>query len=153
MKSALSFAAALLICVNGAFAHYRFHQLIVNGTVTPEYYYVRQNTNYNSPVTDVTSTDLRCNAGGLASGPATNVATVVAGSTVGFTVDTPIYHPGPLAVYMSKATGPVQSYDGSGPWFKISEVGATFTSNPAAINFPASNLPQYTFNIPASVRE
>lgn len=33
-------------------------------------------------VTDVTSTDIRCNQGGLASGPSTSVATVVAGSTV-----------------------------------------------------------------------
>ena len=153
MKTALSFTAALLACSNSALAHYRFHQFIVNGTVTPEYYYVRQNTNYNSPVTDVTSTDLRCNAGGLASGATTNVATILAGSTVGFTVDTPIYHPGPLAIYMSKATGSVQTYDGSGAWFKINELAPTFTSNPAAINFPANNLPQYTFTIPASVRE
>jgi hypothetical protein len=40
------------------------------------------NTNYNSPVTDVTSTDLRCNTGGLASAVNTSTATVAAGSTV-----------------------------------------------------------------------
>ena len=43
----------------------------------------RQNTNINSPVTDVMSTDIVCNEGGLESGPDTEVATVQAGSTVG----------------------------------------------------------------------
>jgi len=142
-------AAAALADV--AFAHYRFTSLIVNGTTTAEYEYVRVNTNYNSPVTDVTSDDIRCNVGGLTSGPDTSVATVVAGSTVGFALDIPIFHPGPLAVYMSEVTSgfTVETYDGSGSWFKINELGAIINST--AITFPASNLASYTFEIPSTV--
>jgi hypothetical protein len=55
---------------------------------------VRQNTNYNSPVTNVNSNDIRCNTGGLESGPSTSTATVAAGSTVGFALDQSIFHPG-----------------------------------------------------------
>jgi len=142
-------AAATLIDI--AFGHYRFTSLIVNGTTTAEYEYVRVNTNYNSPVTDVTSDDIRCNTGGLTSGPDTSVATVVAGSTVGFALDIPIFHPGPLSVYMSEVTSgfTVETYDGSGSWFKISELGAVINST--AITFPASNLASYTFEIPSTV--
>jgi hypothetical protein len=32
-----------------------------------------------------------------------------------------IEHPGPLLIYMSKAPGNVQNYDGSGDWFKVHE--------------------------------
>lgn len=36
----------------------------------------------------------------------------------------PIFHPGPLGVYLSKApTGNVKDYDGSGEWFRILELG------------------------------
>ena len=45
-----------------------------------QYQYIRPNTNYNSPVTDLSSTDLRCNVGGL-TGSGTATATVQAGST------------------------------------------------------------------------
>ena len=58
----------------------RFTSLILNGAVTTEYQYVRQNTNYNSPVF-TGSDDLRCNTGG-ASGTNTQTATVAAGATV-----------------------------------------------------------------------
>jgi len=146
---ALLAAAASLIDV--AFGHYRFTSLIVGGVTTAEYEYVRVNTNYNSPVTDVTSDDIRCNVGGLTSGTNTSVATVAAGSTVGFALDIPIFHPGPLAVYMSEVTSgfTVETYDGSGPWFKISELGAILNST--AITFPASNLASYSFEIPSTV--
>ena len=42
----------------------------------------RENTNHNSPVTDVTSKDFVCNVGGLASASNTSIATVAAGSKV-----------------------------------------------------------------------
>jgi hypothetical protein len=109
---------------------------------------VRKNTNYNSPVTDVTSADIKCNAGGLTSGTTTNTATVVAGTTIGMALDQSIYHPGPITVMLSKATGSLNSYDGSGPWFKVAEMGATITT--AAITFPASNLAKFEFKLPAS---
>jgi hypothetical protein len=46
-----------------------------------------ENSNYNSPVQDVTSTDLRCNTGSFANAANTSVATVSAGSTVGMALD------------------------------------------------------------------
>jgi hypothetical protein len=37
----------------------RFNKLIAGGAATGEYQYVRQNSNYNSPITDVSSNDMR----------------------------------------------------------------------------------------------
>lgn len=151
MKSTTSVLAAAAALIDVALGHYRFTSLIVNGTTTAEYEYVRENTNYNSPVTDVTSDDIRCNVGGLASGTNTSVATVVAGSTVGFALDIPIFHPGPLAVYMSSVptSTTIEIYDGSGPWFKINELPPVINST--AITFPADNLASYSFAIPKTV--
>ncbi|KFY44241.1 hypothetical protein V495_03566 [Pseudogymnoascus sp. VKM F-4514 (FW-929)] len=132
-------------------AHYRWTSLIVNGAATAPYQYVRQNTNSNSPVTSVSSNDIRCNAGGLASGASTSTAAVSAGATVGFALDQAIFHPGPINVYLSKAPSTAASYDGSGDWFKISELGAVISSS--AITFPASDISQYTFKIPSSTRK
>ncbi|KXH30385.1 cellulose-growth-specific protein [Colletotrichum nymphaeae SA-01] len=67
----------------------RFTSLVVGGVNTGEYVHVRRNTNYNSPVTDVLSKDIVCNAGGLSSGPATQIATVAAGSTVNLSLPPP----------------------------------------------------------------
>lgn len=61
-SSSLLAAAILLPAV---FAHYNFEALIVNGNVTSAYEYVRQTNNSNSPITDITSTDMICNSGGL----------------------------------------------------------------------------------------
>lgn len=72
----------------------RWTSLVEGSTVTSPYQYVRQNTNYNSPVTDVKSLDLRCNQGGLDSASSTQTAIVQAGSTVGVALDQAIYHPG-----------------------------------------------------------
>jgi len=147
MRFSFAALAAVAALSQSALAHYRWTSLIVNGVTTNTYQYVRQNTNYNSPVTDLSSDDLRCNVGGLASGPATSIATVAAGATVGFALDQAIYHPGPINVYMSKSTvANVSNYDGSGPWFKISDQGATYSS--AAINFLSENIVSYSFAIP-----
>jgi hypothetical protein len=53
---------------------------------------VRLNTNYNSPVTDVTSNDIRCNTGTQANAAKTSTLSVAAGSTVGLGLDQAIYH-------------------------------------------------------------
>lgn len=55
--------------------------LITQG-LNAEFLVSRQNTNYNSPVTDVTSKDIVCNAGGLDSGTNTSVLTAAPGDTV-----------------------------------------------------------------------
>jgi len=148
MKGTASFLAAAAALVDVAMGHYRFYEFIFNNAITGQYEYVRQNTNDNSPVTDITSTDMRCNVGGLASGPTTSVATVEAGAVVGFEVDLAIYHPGPLAVYMSEVTSgfTIETYDGSGPWFKIYEMTATLNST--AIGFTDVGLDQILFTIP-----
>jgi len=148
MKLVLPLFFGAIALMDSTAAHYRFTSLIVNGTTTSEYYYVRKNTNFNSPVTDVTSTDLRCNVGGLASGATTNTATVVAGDTVGFALDKAIFHPGPMNVYLGPVTGDINTYDGSGKWFKINDLGATITKT--AITWAASNIDEYKFKIPAA---
>lgn len=129
----------------------RWTSLVVDGAATDPYEYVRQNTNANSPVTSVTSNDIRCNAGGLDSGASTSTASVTAGATVGFALDQAIFHPGPINVYLSKAPSTAASYDGSGDWFKISELGATISTS--AITWPASDIAKYTFKIPSSTRK
>lgn len=55
-------AAAFLPAV---LAHYNFEALIVNGNVTDPYEYVRKTNNSNSPITDITSSNMICNSGGL----------------------------------------------------------------------------------------
>ena len=50
MKIATSFAAAVAL-VQSASAHYIFQQLSVGSTKYPVFQYIRQNSNYNSPVT------------------------------------------------------------------------------------------------------
>ncbi|KAK2793086.1 hypothetical protein FQN52_002234 [Onygenales sp. PD_12] len=151
MQLTLPLVAGVLAFVDSAAAHYRWTSLIIDGEVTGEYQYVRSNTNMNSPVTDVMSNDIRCNTGGLESGADTEVATVQAGSTVGFKVDSTLGHPGPVAVYLSASDGDVKAYDGSGAWFKISESGAEIT--PDAITFPSMDATEYSFEIPAATRK
>lgn len=70
---------------------------------------------------------------------------------VGFALDQAIYHAGPLQIYMSKATGDVKSYDGSGDWFKISEVEADIDEE--SISWPDEGMAEYTFDIPESTRK
>ncbi|KAL0941528.1 endo-beta-1,4-glucanase D 9 [Colletotrichum truncatum] len=119
-------ALALLATVGAlpsALAHYNFERLIVNGNDTGPYEYVRRTTNSNGPIEDVTSLSMVCNQGGLDADimAATNIHTVAAGDEVGFGMNEYIGHPGPTAVYMSKAPEGVSAaeYKGDGDWFKV----------------------------------
>lgn len=86
-------ACSLLALANTALAHYRWTKLVANGgAVGSDYQYVRLNTNYNSPVTDVTSNDIRCNTGSQPNAASTSTYTVAAGSTIGLGLDQAIYH-------------------------------------------------------------
>lgn len=111
-------ALAVVAFLPAAFAHYNFDKFIVNGNVTGAYEYIRQTNNSNSPITDITSTDMRCNSGGLlaATMAQTSTYTVAPGDNVGMTIDNSISHPGPLSVWMSKAPDgtAANEYDGSG---------------------------------------
>lgn len=95
MKGLLGFTA-LSLAVGDAAAHYIFNQLTAGGTKHPVYKYIRQNSNYNSPVTDLSSLDLRCNVG--ASGDNTETVSVRAGESFTFHLDTPVYHQGPVSL-------------------------------------------------------
>ncbi|CAE6446365.1 unnamed protein product [Rhizoctonia solani] len=144
------FALLALALIQPTLGHYRFYKYIdSSGTVTGEYVYVRANTNTNSPVTDVTSTDLRCNVGGLASGSSTLTTTVAAGSTVGFQADIGLIHPGPLQVYLGKVPSgqTAATWDGSGAnWFKIYAIGADFSSGDS----DTVDQQTFTFKIPSN---
>ena len=139
-----SIAVALSALASSASAHYVFEYF--NGGAA--YQNIRQNTNYNSPVTDLTSNDLRCNVGG-ATGGSTTTATVAAGSTVTFKLDTPVYHQGPISFYMSKATSTAASYDGSGAWFKIKDIGPVFTNGNA--DWTATQQGSFSVQIPSCI--
>lgn len=88
--------AVLSLAVSNVSAHYIFQQLSVGATKNPLWKYIRQHTNYNSPVTDLKSNDLRCNVG--AKGAGTETVGVKAGEQFTFTLDTPVYHQGPVSV-------------------------------------------------------
>ncbi|QRV72243.1 glycoside hydrolase family 61 protein [Ceratobasidium sp. AG-Ba] len=145
MKLLIPVLAAL--SVQTVLGHYIFDKLIINGVTGTQFANIRPPPN-NSPVTDVTSNDIRCNVGGT-TGSGTATATVAAGSTVGFVLDNTVYHQGPLAVYLGKAPGTAAAWDGSGAnWFKIYELGATFTPSFAFLDY---NLSTFTFKIPTSI--
>ncbi len=157
MKSFMSLAAMAVLAANGVAGHYIFQQFSAGSTSFPPWQYVRRNANpawlQNGPVTDLSSTDLRCNLGGQVSN-GTETITMNAGDAFTFTLDTPVYHVGPVSLYeffvssspfpvlnkrtrtgivcisngkpfryMSKAPGAAADYDGSGPWFKIFDWG------------------------------
>ncbi|KAI0024209.1 glycosyl hydrolase family 61-domain-containing protein [Xylariomycetidae sp. FL0641] len=122
---------AALAAAHGASAHYIFQTLAKGTAKGTAYEYVRRNTNYNSPVTSrgrepaLSSDDLRCNVGGGATGANTSTLELGAGDPFTFTLDTAVYHQGPVSLYMSKAPGAAAEYDGSGEWFKFYDWGPT----------------------------
>ncbi|KAF2004779.1 lytic polysaccharide monooxygenase, partial [Amniculicola lignicola CBS 123094] len=100
-------------------AHWNYDRLIHNGAIVGDYYtYIRKTDNSNSPITDITSTNMRCNSGG-ASGNTTETYAVSTGDEVGFMINSNFGHPGPQQVYLSKAPSTAAEYDGSGDWVKI----------------------------------
>ncbi|KAH6683139.1 glycoside hydrolase family 61 protein [Halenospora varia] len=140
-----SYAAGLLAVASQVSGHYIFQQLTANGVKNAAYVYVRKNTNYNSPVTDLASKDLRCNVGGE-SGVNTSTVSVAAGSSVTFSLDTAVYHQGPVSVYMAKAPGKAADFDGSGNvWFKILDIGPKFPGGTWDLKAA------YTFNLPKCI--
>jgi len=153
MKSLSSFLAASFLASQAA-AHYVFPDLVVGGSSTGDWKNVRQTNNFQNlgPVTDVTSTDLRC-YDSTESGTA-STATVAAGSTIGFTVSgnpSNMYHPSVVNVYMAKAPSAVASWDGSGDvWFKVYQISAV-TDGGSTITFPAQNQSSVSFKIPSAL--
>jgi hypothetical protein len=90
---------------------------------------VRTTSNFqnNGPVTDVSSSQVRCYELSPGKG-APSTQSVAAGSSVTFKVAPNLFHPGPLLFYMAKvpAGKTAKDWDGSGNvWFKIYEEKAT----------------------------
>ncbi|CAK5282512.1 unnamed protein product [Mycena citricolor] len=148
--AAIAFSSQLA----GVRAHYNFPELIVGGTNTSAWQYVRQTNNWQdfNPQTNVTAPDIRCYDSKMSGTSST--ANVNAGDTIGFTiVGTPsnLYHPGVVNVYMAKApTGTdVSKWDPTGAvWFKVYQISA-ITDGGSTITWPALNLPEIKFQIPA----
>ncbi|KAI1385170.1 glycoside hydrolase family 61 protein [Hypoxylon trugodes] len=147
MKNFANIAAAAALAANGVSAHYIFQQLSVDATEYGPFEYIRQNSNYNSPVTDLTSNDLRCNVG--AQGADTKTVDVKAGEKFTFTLDTPVYHQGPISIYMSKAPGAASDYDASGEWFKIKDFAPDFSGGEAKWDMEGS----YSYEIPSCIED
>ncbi|KAI1400976.1 glycoside hydrolase family 61 protein [Hypoxylon fuscum] len=147
MKSFANLAVAAALAANGASAHYIFQQLSLDATEYAPFEYIRQNSNYNSPVTDLASNDLRCNVG--AEGASTQTIDVKAGEAFTFTLDTPVYHQGPISIYMSKAPGAAADYDGSGEWFKIKDFAPDFSGGEAKWDMSGS----YSYTIPSCIED
>ncbi|KAB5554865.1 glycosyl hydrolase family 61-domain-containing protein [Coniochaeta sp. 2T2.1] len=147
MKSIVAALAALSLS-SSAQAHYIFYKFAASNVKFQTYEHIRYNTNYNSPVIDLASKDLRCNVGG-ASGSNTTTLPVKAGDPFTFTSDTAVYHQGPVSLYMSKAPGKAADYDGSGGWFKIYDWGPTFNGGQA--QWPMRT--DYTYNIPKCIKD
>ncbi|KAK4448366.1 glycosyl hydrolase family 61-domain-containing protein [Podospora aff. communis PSN243] len=141
-----SILAAVALGAADVSAHYIFQQLQIGGTKYPLWQGIRQHSNYNSPVTDLSSPDLRCNVG-AGNGGNTQTVSARAGDSVTFFLDTPVYHQGPVSLYMSKAPGSASNYDGSGGWFKIYDWGPTISGSGASWKLDGS----YTANIPSCI--
>ena len=115
-------------------AHYIINRLVVNSAeIGGDYAYARKNSNSYMPSFTseiVNSPDLRCNKGAKAGSTATY--TVKAGDKLGFKLflNEKIEHPGCAFVYVSKAPGKVNDYDGSGEWTKVMEACLTNPSTP-----------------------
>lgn len=92
-------AALALSAADTVSAHYIFQQFSLGSKKFAVYEHIRKNSNYNSPVTSLSSNDLRCNVGG-SSGASTTVLAVTAGDSFTFTSDTAVYHQGPISLYV-----------------------------------------------------
>ncbi|KAF3009788.1 hypothetical protein E8E13_009990 [Curvularia kusanoi] len=134
-------AIALAAVAQVASAHYFFDTNIQNGVAQSQFKYVRKSTRavaYNpikfssNPAADIRDNshadgpDIACNQGAQNNGQNTQVLTVKAGEEIRLklAVGAKFQHPGPEMVYLAKAPGSVQSFDGTkGDWFKIHELG------------------------------
>lgn len=115
----------------------------------------------NSPVTDVASNDLRCNAGSAA---ASGICDVSAGDTIAVEMheqpgdrncDNPAIggnHFGPVMVYLSSVADAAAA-DGSDPFFKIAEFGYDVATETWGTDVLNENCGQFEATIPADLPE
>lgn len=121
-----SLALWCLAAVQTVEAHYRFSKLVVNGKLTNDWEYIRENSNGIMPTKQFlqASDDFRCNSGSFNNAGKTKVYKVNPGDKIGFQLwyYATMKHPGPLTIHMSKAPGNVQQYRGDGDWFKVHQM-------------------------------
>ncbi|KAF1366052.1 fungal cellulose binding domain-containing protein [Lizonia empirigonia] len=147
-----SLVLSLLALASTSTAHYTFPELVVGGKGTGNWQYVRQTANYqsNGPVTDVTSSAIRCYQ--LAPGTSAKTYTINAGDTVAFSAVTSVSHPGPMQFYMAKVPSgqTAETWDGSGnAWFKIHQEEAMTT--PSSISWASSGKTKVAVTLPKSL--
>ncbi|KAI0854746.1 glycosyl hydrolase family 61-domain-containing protein [Xylaria cubensis] len=156
-------------------AHWVYNRLIVNGEFVGEpYQYIRPSQNGNNFLSNVNSTDMRCNVGGntgLTNN--TETATVRAGDELGFSIGSTFGHPGIQQVYLSRApdlpsnsttSSAAAVYDGSGGWARIYSLTTTPTwpngtgtvgknsfaeAQPGAVDWATHKLTSFLFPLPA----
>ncbi|KAK0238137.1 glycoside hydrolase family 61 protein [Armillaria nabsnona] len=147
----IALAIGAFSLISQATAHYTFPSLVVNGATTGAWVNVRKTNNYNtqSPVTDVTSPDLRCYDS--QTGATASTISVAAGSQLGIMSDGTMYHPGTVNVYMAKAPSDVSSFAGDGTvWFKVYQLPPV-TNGGTSITFPSQNQAGVSFTIPKNL--
>ncbi|KAI0102818.1 lytic polysaccharide monooxygenase [Nemania sp. FL0031] len=144
MKAIFPLIALIATYAPPVSSHWVYNRLIINGTVGEPYQYIRPPQNGNNFLSDVNSTDMRCNIGGSSGLPNnTETATVRAGDELGFSIGSTFGHPGIQQVYLSRApdlppppprtnstpnaSSAVAEYDGSGGWARIYALTTTPT--------------------------
>ncbi|KAF2423507.1 cellulose-growth-specific protein [Tothia fuscella] len=125
--------------------------MIVNGNTSAEWQYVRMTSNhYNSAaIEDPTSAAIRCFEDPTRK--QSSIASVAAGSTVGFKSSNIIGHPGPVLWYLAKVPSgqSASSWKGDGNvWFKFQEKGAT--TDATGVHFE-TGMTKLTAKIPQSL--
>ncbi|KAK0732419.1 glycosyl hydrolase family 61-domain-containing protein [Apiosordaria backusii] len=143
-----------LAATQGVEAHYRYSKLIVNGKVTNDWEYIRENSNFINPTKQflTPSDDFRCNSGTFANAGRTKVHQVNPGDSIGFRLwnNGKILHPGPTTIHMSRAPGDVRQYRGDGDWFKVQETLICRAPNRylADTDWCSWDQPDQTFTLP-----
>ncbi|KAF2798048.1 lytic polysaccharide monooxygenase [Melanomma pulvis-pyrius CBS 109.77] len=175
MKFTLSLIVGLAI-LDYTSAHYSFSRFIVNETVHPQWKYVRYtlagdpdllagrppdwaNDTLVNPIYNIHSLDYRCGRNGTVTGPNSDIATVVAGSKVGFrpgfyNLGDTAFHDGPLFAYLSKSPAQtvdgLKTWDGDGDYFKIAEMGPYNKTKWFNLWEPKIRFSEFNFTIPAT---
>jgi hypothetical protein len=154
MKAKDFFIPLLYSLASNAHAHYVFGHLVVNGTLSNEWQYVRDVAGfdvesypgewpklYPQYAEQMGSVNFTCGRAAILSAWNTSTATILAGDEVGFqianinidggpTPDPPetIFHPGPAQIYMAAVPTGVDFKNFVGDeadWFKIAFLGAS----------------------------
>ncbi|KAJ7497441.1 glycoside hydrolase [Mycena latifolia] len=157
----MKFATLALLAPALARAHFTLQYVWANGVDEGYNNYVRIPPS-NNPVTDVTSTDLTCNVGGL-SGTGVSTLSIAAGTNLTFewhqhaqrTGEDAISsgHKGPVLVYIAKAPTTAAAFNGQGAvWTKIYQSGLlTPSSMTWATDVVNTNLGKHSVVLPASL--